>query len=51
LAAASAQAGDFKQAVKWQTKVVERFAADKALLEEARQMLKLYEQGKPYREK
>src|SRR5262249_10567477 len=51
LAAAFAEAGDFKQAVKWQKKAIELDSADKALLEEDRQVLKLYEQGKPYRVK
>jgi tetratricopeptide (TPR) repeat protein len=50
LAAAYAEAGDFKQAVRWHKKAMAApdFPADK--MERARQRLKLYEQGKPYRE-
>jgi TPR repeat protein len=42
----SAAAGDFHQAVKWQKRALELGPDDK----EARTRLKLYEEGKPYRE-
>jgi tetratricopeptide (TPR) repeat protein len=45
-AAAHAEAGDFHQAVKWQKRALELGPDDK----EARTWLKLYEEGKPYRE-
>ena len=49
LTAAYAEAGDFKQAVKWQIKAVEM--ALKSKKADFRSRLKLYEAGKPYREK
>ena len=52
LAVAYAEAGDFKEAVKWQKKAVE--AADqfpKEQQDELRAQLKLFEEGKPYRTK
>lgn len=52
LAAAYAEAGNFKEAVRWQTKAVE-LAATKAFIleqEEAEARLALYKKGKPYRE-
>ena len=49
LAAAHAECGDFKEAVKWQRKALEVGSADKAETEQARKRLGLYEGGKPYR--
>ena len=46
LAAAHAQCGDFKEAVRWQKKAME-MGLD---CEDSRDTLKLYEQGKPYRD-
>jgi tetratricopeptide (TPR) repeat protein len=51
LAAAYAECGDFKEAVKWQKKANELGFDDKEEAEKARQRLKLFEEGKPYREK
>ena len=45
LAAAYAESGDFEQAVKWQKKAIELGKGN----EDAKQRLKLYEEGKPYR--
>jgi hypothetical protein len=50
LAAASAEAGDFGQAVKYQKKAVEDRAFAKANGEAARKRLKLYEARKPHRQ-
>jgi tetratricopeptide (TPR) repeat protein len=50
LAAAYAEAGNFKDAVQWQKKALDLDIEDKENLEQAQQRLKLYEQGKPYRE-
>jgi tetratricopeptide (TPR) repeat protein len=50
LAAAHAECGEFKEAVKWQKKAIEVGFDDKEMTEKARQRLKLYEEGKPYRE-
>jgi tetratricopeptide (TPR) repeat protein len=50
LAAAYAEGGDFKEAVRWQRRALEVGAADADYLGPARQRLKLYEAGKPYRE-
>lgn len=52
LAAAYAEAGDFVQAVKWQKKSIEleQKAADKQKLDDYRKRLRLYEQGKPFRD-
>ncbi len=49
LAAALAECRDFKEAVTWQKKAIELGYADKKDAEKARQRLKLYEEGKPYR--
>ena len=48
LAAAYAEAGDFEQAVKWQTKVVDMLPPTQRADYEAR--LDLYRERKPYRE-
>ncbi len=50
LAAAQAETGNFEEAVKWQNKVIELGYDDKEKTEKARQRLKLYEEGKPYRD-
>ena len=47
LAAAHAELGEFDKAVEWQTRAIE--AAPKALEEQYRPRLKLYEDKKPYR--
>jgi tetratricopeptide (TPR) repeat protein len=52
LAVASAETGDFKEAIKWQKKALEsaeQFPQEQQ--EEMRLQLKLFEQGKPYRQK
>ena len=48
LAAAYAEAGDFEQAVKWQTKVVSMLPPNQRADYESR--LQLYREGKPYHE-
>jgi tetratricopeptide (TPR) repeat protein len=50
LAAALAESGDFKAAVRRQKQAVEMGSRDEAQAERFRKRLKLYEQGKPYRE-
>jgi tetratricopeptide (TPR) repeat protein len=47
LAAASAEVGDFDQAVRWQSKVVELAAEDEK--PEERKVLEQYKAGQPYR--
>jgi tetratricopeptide (TPR) repeat protein len=50
LAAAYAEAGQFTDAVKWETKALERPDALRADLEPAQARLKLYQAGQPYHE-
>ena len=49
LAAAHAENGNFKEAVRWQKKAIDIGNHDKVFLEKANQRLKLYEKGEPYR--
>jgi tetratricopeptide (TPR) repeat protein len=49
LAAASAEAGDFEAAVKWQTRAID-LLADEQRKDDFRGRLKLYEARQPYRE-
>jgi tetratricopeptide (TPR) repeat protein len=49
LAAASAEAGDFEAAVKWQTRAID-LVADEKRKDDFRGRLKLYEARQPYRE-
>ena len=50
LAAAYAETGDFKEAVKLQQRAIELGFADKNEADKARQKLMLYGAGRPYRE-
>ena len=50
LAAAHAECGDFKEAVKWGKMAIAIGIDDNEDLEVARKQLKQYEEGKPYRE-
>ncbi|MCA9259467.1 MAG: tetratricopeptide repeat protein [Planctomycetales bacterium] len=49
LAAAYAEAGDFRKAVKWQKKAIDMGEKDKEFLIRAKRRLVLYENGEPYR--
>lgn len=49
LAAAYAESGDFQQVIEWQSKAIELGGARKEI-NDYRQRLELYKQGKPYRE-
>jgi len=51
LAAAHAECGDFKEAIKWQEKAIELGISNKKELKKSKQRLKLYEEGKPCRDK
>jgi hypothetical protein len=50
LAAANAESGNFKEAVKFQKKALEVGFDDKEKKEKAIELLKLYEENKPHRE-
>ncbi len=50
LAAAYAEAGDFLNAVAWQTRALERFASEDPGLDEHRRRLALYQERKPWRD-
>ncbi len=50
LAAAEAECGHFKEAVKWQQKALELGFDDEEDAKAAEEQLKLYRAGKPYRE-
>src|SRR5262249_57640536 len=51
LAAASAESGDFTEAVRWAKQAVEVGEDDKEELGNMRQRLSLFQAGRPYREK
>jgi tetratricopeptide (TPR) repeat protein len=50
LAAAYAEAGDYLNAVAWQTRALERFAQEDPSLEDHRRRLALYQDKKPWRD-
>ncbi len=50
LAAAYAEAGDFLNAVTWQTRALERFAPNDSSLEDHRRRLAVYQERKPWRD-
>lgn len=51
LAAAYAETGDFKTAIKWSTKAVEMGSDDKEVDEQLKNELKSYQEKKPWRER
>ena len=50
LSAAFAESGDFQEAIKWQTKALEAPELEQDKDTEYRQRLKMFEEGKPYRQ-
>jgi serine/threonine-protein kinase len=50
LSAAFAESGDFKEAIKWQTKALEAPELEQDKDTEYRQRLKMFQEGKPYRQ-
>jgi serine/threonine-protein kinase len=50
LAAAYAETGDFRNAIKWETQAVKLAEGNKELQTDAEKRLALYKKGKPYRE-
>jgi len=50
LAGCYAECGDFKEAIKWEKKALEVGYATKQETIDAEKRLKLYEEGKPFRE-
>jgi tetratricopeptide (TPR) repeat protein len=50
LSAAFAESGDFKQAVQWQIKALEVPELEQDKADKYRQRLKMFQEGKPYRE-
>jgi tetratricopeptide (TPR) repeat protein len=50
LSAAFAESGDFKEAIQWQKKALEAPDLEQDKPEEYRQRLKMFQEGKPYRE-
>jgi tetratricopeptide (TPR) repeat protein len=50
LACAYAEVGDFEQAIKWELKALEDPVFEKEWGQNARKQVKLFRQGKPYRE-
>jgi len=51
LAAAYAETGDFKTAIKWSTKAVEMGSKDEEVDEQLKNELKSYQEKKPWRER
>jgi serine/threonine-protein kinase len=50
LSAAFAESGDFQEAIKWQTKALEAPELEQDKDTEYRQRLKMFQEGKPYRQ-